>query len=271
MTCNCEWTGRPAGVYHDKACPDYIPSNERLAEEFLSQHSGWQRLEKICVTQFAQWLDQRPSDETPQPASKEWIYCPECGSTEIHYEEGRHKQCAECHQEWFSDLDYTDVVRANLSDMKKRRAHETAVSPTREHVERRAQDLRQTGVKLIANSWRCEHGAVYAWPIAIAICGCERPSQETAVLHEGIRQSYLKALELSSTSGMLGDGDKSDLLELYRSLWPRAPSDVRENALKAAAPQCNGLCQGQSSEASTSGWLPDAGCPVHGVVATILR
>ncbi len=46
-----------------------------------------------------------------------WIYCPECGSEEIHYEEGRYKQCANCHQEWFSDIDYSDVVQSNLSKL----------------------------------------------------------------------------------------------------------------------------------------------------------
>jgi hypothetical protein len=63
----------------------------------------------------------------------------------------------------------------------------------------------------------------------------KRPPSETfpQSFHEGMRQSYLKALELSGASGMLGDGDKSDLLEMYRRLWPRAPSDIRENALKA--------------------------------------
>jgi NTP pyrophosphatase (non-canonical NTP hydrolase) len=54
---------------------------------------------------------------------------------------------------------------------------------------------------------------------------------ETTVLHEGVRQSYLKACELSLASGLLGDGDRSDLLELYKSLWPKAPSDIREKAL----------------------------------------
>jgi hypothetical protein len=44
----------------------------------------------------------------------EWAFCPECGSEEIRYEEGRHKQCANCGQEWFSDLDYRDVVAKNL-------------------------------------------------------------------------------------------------------------------------------------------------------------
>jgi NADH pyrophosphatase NudC (nudix superfamily) len=43
-----------------------------------------------------------------------WIYCPECGSEEIRHEEGVHKQCAVCLQEWFSDIDYTDVVAANV-------------------------------------------------------------------------------------------------------------------------------------------------------------
>lgn len=51
-----------------------------------------------------------------QHVATEWTYCPECGGEDIHYEEGRHKQCKNCHQEWFSDSDYTNVVRANLSD-----------------------------------------------------------------------------------------------------------------------------------------------------------
>lgn len=45
----------------------------------------------------------------------EWKYCPECGSEDIRYEEGRHKQCKNCHQEWYSDIDYTDVVMGNLA------------------------------------------------------------------------------------------------------------------------------------------------------------
>jgi len=54
---------------------------------------------------------------------------------------------------------------------------------------------------------------------------------KTTVLHEGVRQSYLKACELSVTSGLLGDGERSDLLELYESLWPQAPPDIRKQAL----------------------------------------
>lgn len=47
-----------------------------------------------------------------------WTYCPECGCKEVRHEEGDHKECAECHQEWFADIDYTDVVRENLSTRK---------------------------------------------------------------------------------------------------------------------------------------------------------
>lgn len=43
-----------------------------------------------------------------------WTYCPECGNTELHHAEGMHKQCV-CGQEWFSDIDYTDVVRGHLA------------------------------------------------------------------------------------------------------------------------------------------------------------
>lgn len=45
-----------------------------------------------------------------------WEYCPECGSEEIRHQEGDHKQCEVCHQEWFSDLYYTDTVKANLKN-----------------------------------------------------------------------------------------------------------------------------------------------------------
>ena len=49
--------------------------------------------------------------------SKEWGYCPECGSEEIHYQEGRHKQCANCYQEYFSHIDYSKTVKENLHDL----------------------------------------------------------------------------------------------------------------------------------------------------------
>lgn len=44
-----------------------------------------------------------------------WRYCPECGSDEVRHQEGEHKQCAACHQEWFSDIDYSDTVRVHLA------------------------------------------------------------------------------------------------------------------------------------------------------------
>jgi len=43
-----------------------------------------------------------------------WGYCPECGSEDVRYEEGDHKQCAACRQEWFAYIDYSDVVQKNL-------------------------------------------------------------------------------------------------------------------------------------------------------------
>ena len=46
---------------------------------------------------------------------EDWTYCPECGSDEIGHEEGDHKQCGRCGQEWFSDIDYSDVVQKNLA------------------------------------------------------------------------------------------------------------------------------------------------------------
>lgn len=47
-----------------------------------------------------------------------WSYCPECGCEDLHHEQGEHKQCANCYQEWFSDIDYSEVVRGNLEKLK---------------------------------------------------------------------------------------------------------------------------------------------------------
>jgi len=53
-------------------------------------------------------------DAEGRPKTAKWEYCPECGSEQIHQEEGDHKQCAGCYQEWFADMDYSGVVRAHL-------------------------------------------------------------------------------------------------------------------------------------------------------------
>jgi hypothetical protein len=53
-----------------------------------------------------------------QRESVAWSYCPECGCEDLHHEHGVHKQCANCYQEWFSDIDYLEVVRGNLEKLK---------------------------------------------------------------------------------------------------------------------------------------------------------
>jgi putative hemolysin len=58
------------------------------------------------------------SDQQAGAVAAAWAYCPECGSEEIRYEEGGHKQCAICHQEWWTDVDYSDVVRKHLHEWK---------------------------------------------------------------------------------------------------------------------------------------------------------
>ncbi len=56
----------------------------------------------------------------PVPAQQdepnEWNFCPECGSEEIHYQVGTHKQCKNCHQEYWSDTSYFDVLKKHLNE-----------------------------------------------------------------------------------------------------------------------------------------------------------
>lgn len=55
----------------------------------------------------------------------------------------------------------------------------------------------------------------------------EAPDYRKDVFHEGRRQTYLKAVELSIASGLLGEGDRSDLLAMYEHLWSTYPEDIR--------------------------------------------
>lgn len=50
----------------------------------------------------------------------EWYYCPECGSLEST-PSGSIKGfcCSDCGQEWFSDIDYTGIVRYKLNRLKQ--------------------------------------------------------------------------------------------------------------------------------------------------------
>ena len=53
-------------------------------------------------------------DKTIQP----WTFCPECGSEDkvdggSSYE---HFLCANCGQDWYSDMDYTDVIVSKLQN-----------------------------------------------------------------------------------------------------------------------------------------------------------
>lgn len=65
-----------------------------------------------------------PEQLTPGEDVKNiWSYCPECGSKEysvITYQEDESEErgCHDCDQIWFSDIDYTDVVRSYLENRK---------------------------------------------------------------------------------------------------------------------------------------------------------
>lgn len=62
-----------------------------------------------------------------EAVADKWHWCPECGSEECTptgYDNG--KYCSDCGQEWFPDLDYSDVVRKHLTEFKSRTAKVSA-------------------------------------------------------------------------------------------------------------------------------------------------
>jgi ribosomal protein L37AE/L43A len=53
-------------------------------------------------------------------------FCPECGSYEIRRLGIKHLQCERCYQEFFTDVDYTDALAANLSRWYKLKSQREA-------------------------------------------------------------------------------------------------------------------------------------------------
>lgn len=94
-----------------------IKNEPMIAEKNLTDGFGdlspncYRRIIKICRA----LLNKLNANTVAEVKQEPWSYCPECGSEEIHYQEGNHKQCARCHQEWFSDIDYTETVMGNLA------------------------------------------------------------------------------------------------------------------------------------------------------------
>lgn len=112
------WVAATAGM----VLPVVLPARKSAVETFttygLGECAGWNAC--LEAVEEAVRLEQVPAAQ-PQGEPVAWTYCPECGCEEIHHQQGRHKQCAECHQEWFSDLDYSDVVRGHLKKLKAER------------------------------------------------------------------------------------------------------------------------------------------------------
>lgn len=89
-------------------------------ERYYGGMMNWKWNAQHKDTQMAEYrakLAEQPTLAATQAGnmSAKWGYCPECGSEEVRHEEGEHKQCAACRQEWFADIDYTDVVRGHLA------------------------------------------------------------------------------------------------------------------------------------------------------------
>lgn len=60
-----------------------------------------------------------------------WEYCPECGCKEYKRADWNNEnQCAECMQEWFPDIDYTDTVRGHLKASQPTRYNKTRTDNT---------------------------------------------------------------------------------------------------------------------------------------------
>lgn len=110
-----EWSG-DAG----KDLADALDELRALLDEPVleSQYDGMTQAQAQAVSDGVDEILHGKPAAQHQGEPVAWSYCPECGCEELHHEEGEHKQCANCHQEWFSDINYSEVVRGNLQKLK---------------------------------------------------------------------------------------------------------------------------------------------------------
>lgn len=93
-------------------------ARDKLQEELTDSIAKHYETHKFLQDAQAQLAEVgRLTKERDEKLWNPWHFCPECGSDQIRHEEGRHKQCAVCHQEWFSDTDYTAEVQINLGKL----------------------------------------------------------------------------------------------------------------------------------------------------------
>ena len=67
----------------------------------------------VLVAKIAEALEQA------SPAWREWKYCPECGSDNNRRDASlckTHRQCEDCKQEWFTDIDYSSCIKKFLKE-----------------------------------------------------------------------------------------------------------------------------------------------------------
>ena len=120
---------------------DLMTIDERADDMFNDYRYGEEFIERAKLAAIESWNNRVEPADQHQEDPAVWSYCPECGCEETHHEEGKHKQCANCHQEWFSDIDYSEVVRGNLQKLKAEQpAPVFAVIPD---VDRLAQIIRK--------------------------------------------------------------------------------------------------------------------------------
>jgi hypothetical protein len=97
----------------------------------------------------------KPGCEWPATPAK-WKFCPECGSTETQHEVGDHKQCKNCLQEWFADVDYTDAVRANLRSFNSAKSAAPSEQPATQAeatMDDRLKQIRERAARATPGPW----------------------------------------------------------------------------------------------------------------------
>ena len=110
-----------------EAALEYSKGWESLRAGFLAGAKWREEYDRSLLAEPEQSLDQSALQSNPESAEGKWkhhwTYCPECGSQDyehVDYLGKGSRQCKDCGQEWWTDVDYTDTMRKIVSRLQSK-------------------------------------------------------------------------------------------------------------------------------------------------------
>lgn len=121
---------------------------------------------EICLRRWQKTPFEGGVKYTRDDKDAKWKYCPECGCDKYtmltRYADSAENNCKECGQIWFTDIDYTDVIKSNLSKTKLPKYKRVDLDEDILHNWKQGHSQFQDGYNRAIYDIKSKHGDLYA-------------------------------------------------------------------------------------------------------------